>query len=150
MACALALGATVAATAGCGVEVGAEYPAGDYDDYPPDAYIATTEPVYFEGHAAYWYGGRWYYRDGGRWSHYDREPPALYQRRMQAPPARRTYEAPRARVVARPEARPSFIADRDKPLADGSGTRPADTSSVTSSVDAPAAPRNGRHRSRAG
>ena len=70
------------------------YPAGYYDDYPPDAYIATTEPVYFEGRAAYWYGGRWYYRDGGRWGHYDREPPALYQRRMQAPPVRRTYEEP--------------------------------------------------------
>src|SRR5580700_6244407 len=23
---------------------------------PPAEYIATTEPVYYEGHAAYWYG----------------------------------------------------------------------------------------------
>jgi hypothetical protein len=98
----LALG--VLAT-GCGVEVGASYPGGDYDVYPPDAFIATTAPVYFEGHAAYWYGNRWYYRDGNHWNHYDREPPALYQRRMQAPSARRAYEAPRGRAVGRPEAR---------------------------------------------
>jgi hypothetical protein len=67
---AVALGATLMCIAGCGgVEVTGEYPAGYYDDYPPDAYIATTEPVYFEGHAAYWYGGRWFYRDGARWGH---------------------------------------------------------------------------------
>jgi hypothetical protein len=87
----------VAASTACTWGVGVGYPAAPgayYDDYPPDAYIATTEPVYFEGHAAYWYGNRWYYRDGARWSHYDREPPVLYQRRMQAPPVRRTYEQP--------------------------------------------------------
>jgi hypothetical protein len=102
---ALALGLTLASTAGCGVEVGAAYPGYDDGGYPPDAYIATTTPVYFEGHASYWYGGRWYYRDGNRWGHYDREPPGLYQRRMQGPPARRAYEAPRGRVVARPSVR---------------------------------------------
>jgi hypothetical protein len=91
--------ATLVATAGCGLGVGVEYPAGYYGDYPSDAYFATTEPVYFEGHAAYWYGGRWYYRDGGRWNHYDREPPALYQRRVQAGPLRRTYEPYRGRPV---------------------------------------------------
>jgi hypothetical protein len=37
MACAVALGATLVALAGCGLEVGAAYPAGYYDDYPPDA-----------------------------------------------------------------------------------------------------------------
>ena len=92
IACAVALGATAMATAGCGFEVGPEYPGGYYEDYPPDAYIATTDPVYFDGHAAYWYGNRWYYRDGARWSHYDREPAGLYQRRMQGSARRRTYE----------------------------------------------------------
>jgi hypothetical protein len=105
IACALALGVTLASTAGCGVEVGADYPGGEYDAYPPDAFVATTTPVYFEGHATYWYGGHWNYRDGNHWAHYDREPPALYQRRMQAPPVRRAYEAPRGRVVARPAVR---------------------------------------------
>jgi hypothetical protein len=103
IACTVALGVALASTTGCGVEIGAAYPGGG-DDYPPDSYIATTTPVYYEGHASYWYGGRWYYRDGNHWNHYDREPAALYQRRQQAPPARRTYEA-RARVVARPEVR---------------------------------------------
>jgi hypothetical protein len=92
VACALALGVTAAAIAGCRLEVGAEGPAGYEGDYPSDGYIATTDPMYFEGHATYWYGDRWYYRDGGAWRHYDREPPALYERRIQAPPRRRTYE----------------------------------------------------------
>jgi hypothetical protein len=99
MAFAVALAATSAMTAGCvGAEIdgGPDYPVGDnsaYGDYPPDAYIATTEPVYFGGYASYWYGGRWYYRNGGRWNHYDREPAGLYQRRMQGAQRRRTYES---------------------------------------------------------
>jgi hypothetical protein len=92
-ACAVGLSAMLAATPGC-------VPFIAYDDYPPDAYVATTEPVYFEGRPMYWYGNRWSYREGGRWNHYEREPPALYQRRMQGPPARRTYEPPRARPSA--------------------------------------------------
>jgi hypothetical protein len=96
IACAFILGATLVAAAACVARVGPAYSVGYYD-YPPDAYIATTEPVYFEGHATYWYGGRWYYRDGGRWGRYDREPPVLYQRRVQAPPMRRTYEPSRGR-----------------------------------------------------
>jgi hypothetical protein len=67
------LGATLLCAAGAtisGCEVSA-YPDNTYvdGDYPPADYIATVEPVYFEGHAAYWYGNRWY--------HYDREPPGL-------------------------------------------------------------------------
>jgi hypothetical protein len=94
-ACLLAAAATLVIGAGCGVEF-ASGPG--YDDaYPPDVYIATTEPFYFEGRPTYWYGGRWYYRDGSHWRHFDREPPALYQRRMQGPPVRRSYEPPRAR-----------------------------------------------------
>jgi hypothetical protein len=91
LACVFVLAAAVTTTAaGCGVEVGSGYGYGG--DYPPDAYIATTEPYYFDGRPTYWYGDHWYYRDGGRWSHYDREPPALYQRRMQGAPVRRNYE----------------------------------------------------------
>ena len=101
VACAFALGVTVLGTAGCGMEVGADYPAGYYGDYPPDAYIAETEPFYYGGYPTYWYGGRWYYQNGGRWNHYEREPPALYQHRMQAAPARRNYEAPRGRPGGR-------------------------------------------------
>jgi hypothetical protein len=44
---------------------------------PPAEYIATAEPVYYEGHAAYWYGNRWYYRNGGGWGHYEGEPAFL-------------------------------------------------------------------------
>ena len=109
----LATSAMLAAVAGCGVQMGADYPAGYYDDYPPDAYIATTEPFYYEGHPTYWYGGRWYFRDGARWQRYDREPSALYQRRVQAAPMRRAYEPsrmgrpmPRPAVRARPAVRP--------------------------------------------
>ena len=94
---AIALGASVLAMAGCGgVEMDADYPPGDgegYGDYPPDAYIATTEPVYYGGYPSYWYGGRWYYQSGGRWNHYGREPAGLYQRRMQGLSRRHTYES---------------------------------------------------------
>ena len=44
------------------------------EDYPPDAYIATYEPAYFEGRPVYYYGGYWYYRDGRAWRHYAIEP----------------------------------------------------------------------------
>jgi hypothetical protein len=44
---------------------------------PPPEYIATAQPVYYEGHASYWYGGRWYYRNGGGWGHYAGEPAYL-------------------------------------------------------------------------
>ena len=104
--CAFTLVIAAITTAGCGVEMGAGvvYPGVGYD-YPSDAYIATTEPVYFDGRATYWYGGNWYYREGNRWSHYDREPPALQERRMQAAPVRRTYEPSGGRRVASPAGR---------------------------------------------
>jgi len=98
IACAYAL-----ATAGCAMEMGAgvtSYSGVGYSDYPPDAFVATAEPVYYEGHATYWYGGRWYYRDGRGWNHYESEPPALYQRRAQAAPARRNYEPARRQVAS--------------------------------------------------
>jgi hypothetical protein len=40
----------------------------------PDAYVATTEPVYYGGRAHYWYNGHWAYRDGGAWRYYQSEP----------------------------------------------------------------------------
>ena len=95
IACLVVLGVALVGIGAC--EVGVGYNGGYDADYPPDAYIATTEPVYVDGRAAYWYGGRWYYRDGGGWRHYDREPPALYQRRMQGPVVRRNFEAPASR-----------------------------------------------------
>jgi hypothetical protein len=89
----LALAFALLETGACAVGVGYD----GYDTgYPSDSYIATTEPVYYEGRATYWYGGNWYYRDGGGWRHYDHEPPALYQRRVQLAPARRNYEPQRA------------------------------------------------------
>ena len=49
---------------------------------PPPEWIATTEPVYFEGHAAYWYENHWVWRDEhGAWARYDHEPPFLANRR---------------------------------------------------------------------
>jgi hypothetical protein len=97
LGCVVALAALAFASSACDVGVAADYPPGEYppgyyDDYPPDEFIATAEPVYFDGHASYWYGNHWYYRDGGRWNHYDHEPPGLYNRRMAAPMGRRTYE----------------------------------------------------------
>jgi hypothetical protein len=90
-----AMGATLVVMADCGVEMAATYPGTVYDDdYPPDAFIATTEPIYFEGRPTYWYGGRWHYREGGHWRHYDREPRALFDRRGQELPIRHRYESP--------------------------------------------------------
>ena len=68
----------VGAIASCLVTVAAQ--AQD-EDYPPSAYIATTEPAYFEGRPVYWYGGYWYYRDGRAGRHYAAEPHYLYQYR---------------------------------------------------------------------
>jgi hypothetical protein len=48
---------------------------------PPQAYIATTQPEYFEGRPVYYYNNNWYYRDHGRWSYYRSEPGYLRERR---------------------------------------------------------------------
>ncbi len=58
---------------------------------PPADYLATTEPVYFEGHAAYWYGNRWYYRDGSAWRYYHDEPGYLREYRGRREPHRVFY-----------------------------------------------------------
>jgi hypothetical protein len=71
----LALTATLG-TAGCVGELN-----GDPAYYPSDAYLATEDPVYYDGQATYFYGGRWYYRNGGGWSYYHSEPGYLRQYR---------------------------------------------------------------------
>ena len=59
---------------------------------PPPEYIASTEPVYFEGHAIYWYDHHCVWRDEhGVWNHYDREPAFLADRRSHSPPIRRSW-----------------------------------------------------------
>jgi hypothetical protein len=49
---------------------------------PPAAYIATSQPEYFENRPVYWYNNNWYYRDHGRWLYYRREPDYLRERRV--------------------------------------------------------------------
>jgi hypothetical protein len=71
-------------------------PASAQWDPPPPEYIASTEPVYYEGHAAYWYNNHWFYRDDhGGWNHYEQEPPNLRDRRAHFPPNRRSWEGRR-------------------------------------------------------
>lgn len=48
---------------------------------PPAAYIATTQPEYFDGRPVYWWHHYWYYRDGPRWNFYNDEPLTLTGRR---------------------------------------------------------------------
>ncbi len=63
---------------------------------PPPEYIATTEPAYYEGHAAYYYNSHWYWRDAhGGWNHYEHEPAFLADRRAHFPPARRSWQGRR-------------------------------------------------------
>jgi len=59
---------------------------------PPAEFLATTTPVYFEGHAAYWYGNRWVYRNGPAWGYYRNEPGFLHDYRgHHSAPARQFY-----------------------------------------------------------
>jgi hypothetical protein len=59
---------------------------------PPPEYIASTEPVYYEGHAAYWYNNAWYWHDEhGAWNHYDHEPQFLADHRAHFQPVRRSW-----------------------------------------------------------
>jgi hypothetical protein len=54
---------------------------------PPAVFIATSRPVYYQGHATYWYGNRWRYRHGQRWQYYNAEPRYLrdYRNRHHEP-----------------------------------------------------------------
>ena len=58
----------------------------EYDEgYPPEAYIATATPVYYEGYPSYWYGNRWYRREGTGWRAYRNEPEYLRNYRVGSP-----------------------------------------------------------------
>jgi hypothetical protein len=59
--------------------------------FPGAEFVATAQPVFFEGHAAYWYGGHWYYRDGRAWRYYRDEPVFLRDHRMHHEPERHFY-----------------------------------------------------------
>ena len=107
----VALGATLVATAGCGAELGVAHAT---DGYPPDAFIATAEPVYFVGRASYWHGSGCYYRDGSRWSYYRTEPAVLHPHRLQAPPGH---------CAAAPPRRPPRTAATLTPRVPGTGPR---------------------------
>ena len=61
--------------------------------FPPATYVATVEPVYYQGAPMYWYNNYWYWRDAhAQWHYYQREPQFLHERRMHAPPARYVHE----------------------------------------------------------
>jgi hypothetical protein len=49
--------------------------------YPSAAYVASYEPIYYNGHAHYYYNNHFYYRDHGAWRGYEHEPAALWGRR---------------------------------------------------------------------
>jgi hypothetical protein len=48
---------------------------------PPSAYVASYEPIYYNGFAHYWWRDHWYYRDHGSWHWWDREPAFLHDHR---------------------------------------------------------------------
>lgn len=62
---------------------------------PPAWYIATTRPVYHDGHASYWYGNRWHYREGRSWRQYREEPRYLRDHRRSHRSDRYRYDRDR-------------------------------------------------------
>jgi hypothetical protein len=72
---ALGLATALSADAGAQVVVPVPFPP------PPPSFVATVQPVYYEGHASYWYGGHWHWRDTHGWHAYDREPGYLHDHR---------------------------------------------------------------------
>lgn len=79
--CAVTLALSTDAHAQVTVDVGVDVNA-DIDVAPPEAYIATVQPEYYEGRPVYYYNNYWYYRDrGNRWGYYRVEPGWLRQRR---------------------------------------------------------------------
>jgi len=49
--------------------------------YPTASYVASYEPIYYNGYAHYYYNNHWYYRDHGYWRGYNTEPGVLWGRR---------------------------------------------------------------------
>ncbi len=66
---------------GVGVADPSDKPYVADDDYPPEAFVATLEPEYYDGRSVYWWHGGWRYRDHGQWATYWAEPAALRQAR---------------------------------------------------------------------
>ncbi len=59
--------------------------------FPPPEFVATVEPVYYEGHAVYWYHDHWYYRHGRGWRLYEQEPVYLREHRTRHETVRHYY-----------------------------------------------------------
>jgi hypothetical protein len=95
-----ALSLTLVGAPGC--YVGAY---GDPAYYPSDGFVATEDPVYYDGRPTYYYGGLWYYRDGGGWSSYRTEPGYLRQYRTAHSADMRGAAQGRGRAVGRGGAR---------------------------------------------
>jgi len=68
--------ASLGVVAGLSLTAPPEASAQEVVVYPGDAYIATAQPVYYNGSAHYWYRDRWYYRDGRSWAWYHGGEPA--------------------------------------------------------------------------
>ena len=49
--------------------------------WPPVTYIASYEPIYYNGFAHYLWHDHWYYRDHGGWRGYATEPGFLHDHR---------------------------------------------------------------------
>ena len=49
--------------------------------YPPSSYVASYEPIYYNGAAHYWWRDHWYWRDHGAWHSWEREPDYLRDHR---------------------------------------------------------------------
>jgi hypothetical protein len=60
-------------------------------DGPDPAFLATTEPIYYEHHATYFWHHQWRWHDTSGWHAYDNEPALLADRRRSAPPVRWSY-----------------------------------------------------------
>jgi hypothetical protein len=79
--------ASLGVVAGLGLSAPREASAQEVVVQPDDAYIATAEPVYYNGAAHYWYRDRWYYRNGRSWAWYGGgEPGYLHDYRYRAWP----------------------------------------------------------------
>jgi hypothetical protein len=48
---------------------------------PPSFYVASYEPMYYNGFAHYWWRDHWYYRDHGAWRWWEHEPGFLHDHR---------------------------------------------------------------------
>jgi hypothetical protein len=48
---------------------------------PPTSYVASYEPIYYNGAAHYLWHDHWFYRDHAGWHGYDKEPGFLHDHR---------------------------------------------------------------------